>query len=516
MVLTMLEHFVSLVNTMNVLPTPKQAAILKALIEGASIRGTARMVGVSTTTVLKLLVDAGKLCSMYHEHVVRNLPCKRVEADEIWAFVGAKQKHATLPGQGDIWTFTAICATSKLVVSWLVGQRDADFACAFMEDVASRLAHRVQLTTDGHNMYLQAVEGAFGYYGVDYAMLVKKYAHAGQPGYSPPVCVGAEKTRVLGNPDRKLVSTSYVERSNLSIRMHMRRFTRLTNAHSKKFENHTFAVALHVMFYNFVRMHSTLRMSPAMAAGVSDRLWEMSDIVALIDALDRGHLAAAMLDVTDPEPLPTEHGVMIVKLLSASAEDLAQRVDAVQAQAEERADPARMNKGRESLEAALETTPIFNSEPALRIEDGCVDTASGAATSTPIEPNTDFVPHKARDSKVPDSSPDSEPPAPAPIESDWAPIMEFIAADVSQHSPFGDILSSLKYLSLSGETWPDYGQDDWDADDEEIQSPPTTHLVAAVDDLTDMPDYDSEDIDGMDDGAGDKQEPPPIARWTAT
>jgi IS1 family transposase len=275
---------------MNVLPIGKQAAILKALIEGSSIRGTARMVGVSTTTVLKLLVDAGKLCSIYHDQVVRNLPCKRVEADEIWAFVGAKAKNARLTSQGDIWTFTALCADTKLVVSWLVGQRDAEFACAFMEDTASRLANRVQLTTDGHNMYLQAVEGAFGYHGVDYAMLVKKYAHGGQPGYSPPVCIGAEKTRILGKPDRKLVSTSYVERQNLSMRLFSRRFTRLTNAYSRKIENHMHAVALYFFAHNFCRAHATLtrnaggvHTSPAMAVGLTDHVWKVEELLTLMD-----------------------------------------------------------------------------------------------------------------------------------------------------------------------------------------------------------------------------------------
>lgn len=286
----MLEHYIRLTVTMNVLPTHKQVAILKALIEGSSIRGTARMVGVSTTTVLKLLVDAGKLCSIYHDQVVRNLPCKRVEADEIWAFVGAKRKHAKHESQGDIWTFTALCSDSKMVVSWLVGPREVEFASAFMEDTASRLTHRVQLTTDGHNMYLQAVEGAFGYHGVDYAMLVKKYANSAVPGYSPPVCVGTEKTRILGNPDPKLVSTSYVERQNLSMRLFSRRFTRLTNAYSRKIENHMHAVALYFFAHNFCRAHATLtkaaggvHTSPAMAAGLTDHVWKVEELVALLD-----------------------------------------------------------------------------------------------------------------------------------------------------------------------------------------------------------------------------------------
>ncbi len=275
---------------MNVLPTCKQAAILKALIEGSSIRGTSRMVGVSTTTVLKLLVEAGKLCSIYHDHVVRNLPCKRVEADEIWAFVGAKAKNARLASQGDIWTFTGICSDSKLVVSWLVGARVVENAELFMEDLASRLAHRVQLTTDGHNMYLQAVEGAFGYHGVDYAMLVKKYKTGAVSGYSPPICIGAEKTRILGKPNPALISTSYVERQNLSMRLFSRRFTWLTNAYSRKIENHMHAVALYFFAHNFCRAHATLtkaaggvHTSPAMAVGLTDHVWKVEELVALLD-----------------------------------------------------------------------------------------------------------------------------------------------------------------------------------------------------------------------------------------
>jgi IS1 family transposase len=278
---------------MNTLPEAKRAAIVAALREGASIRATARMVRVSRTTVLKLLVEVGELCSIYQDHKLRNLACRRLEIDEIWAFVGAKARRAKQPGHGDIWTFTAIDAESKLLVTWFVGQREPEVAHGFMQDVAARLANRVQITTDGHAMYLSAVEDAFSYWGVDYAMLVKKYATPpldDRRKYSPPVCVGADKTAVLGRPDYSKVSTSYVERSNLTIRMQSRRYTRLTNAFSKKAENHAHAFALSAMYYNFCRKHQTLtrkaggvHTTPAMAAGVTDRVWKVEDILALMD-----------------------------------------------------------------------------------------------------------------------------------------------------------------------------------------------------------------------------------------
>ena len=233
----------------------------------------------------------GAACADYQDKVLRDLDSTRIECDEIWAFCYSKQKNVPeefkgTPGYGDVWTWTAIDADTKLIPSWLVGERTNKDAYFFLKDLHSRLKNRVQLTTDGHKAYLQAVEEAFGD-DIDYAQLVKLYGdvpEAIKAKYSPAECTGIKKTKITGNPDKAHVSTSYVERSNLTIRMHMRRFTRLTNAHSKKFENHAYAVALHVMFYNFTRIHSTLRMSPAMAAGVSGRLWEMSDIVALIDA----------------------------------------------------------------------------------------------------------------------------------------------------------------------------------------------------------------------------------------
>ena len=226
----------------------------------------------------------------YHDANVRNIEAKRVQVDEIWSFTYAKQKNvatakAAPDGAGDVWTWTAIDADSKLIVSYLIGGRDGECAMWFMDDLRSRLSNRVQLTSDGHNAYLQAVEGAFGA-DVDYAQLVKMYGVAPESAkgrYSPAECIGARKERIEGDPDPKHVSTSYVERSNLTIRMHVRRFTRLTNAFSKKVENHAYAVALHMMYYNFVRIHSTLRMTPAMAAGVTDRLWEIGDIVKLVE-----------------------------------------------------------------------------------------------------------------------------------------------------------------------------------------------------------------------------------------
>jgi IS1 family transposase len=280
-----------MILAMNKLDLATRTQILSLLCEGSSMRAITRVTGVSLNTVTKLLVDAGQACAAYHDETVRGVKATRVQCDEIWAFCYSKQRNvksakAAPEGAGDVWTWTALEASSKLMISYMVGGRDGEYALAFMDDLRQRITNRVQLTTDGHKAYLNAVEEAFGD-DVDYAQLVKLYGEAPEAfkgRYSPAQCVGARKEAVTGNPDKAHVSTSYVERSNLSIRMHSRRFTRLTNAHSKKFENHAWAVALHVMFYNFVRMHSTLRMSPAMAAGVSDRLWDMKDIVALIDA----------------------------------------------------------------------------------------------------------------------------------------------------------------------------------------------------------------------------------------
>lgn len=273
---------------MNKLTIEARARILHLLCEGMSIRAITRLTGASKNTVSKLLIDAGKACAAYHDANVRNVKAARVQVDEIWSFTYAKQKNVATAkeapeGAGDTWTWTALDADSKLIVSYLVGGRDAEYAMWFMDDLASRLATRVQLTSDGHKAYLQAVEGAFGC-DVDYAQLVKMYGPTiTAPGrYSPAECTGAKKVRVMGSPNIGDVSTSYVERQNLTIRMHMRRFTRLTNAFSKKVENHAHAVALHMMYYNFVRIHKTLRVTPAMAAGVTDKLWEIADIAQLV------------------------------------------------------------------------------------------------------------------------------------------------------------------------------------------------------------------------------------------
>ncbi len=281
---------------MNKLDRQARARILHLLCEGNSIRAVTRLTGASKKAVSKLMVDAGQAAAWYQDRVFVNLTCKRVQVDEIWAFVYAKQKNVPLakkapPQAGDVWTWTAIDADTKLIPSWFVGGRDSDAAMIFMEDLASRLANRVQLTSDGHRAYLEAVEGVFGS-DIDYAMLVKLYGPSGdgEKRYSPAECIGAVKHRIEGNPDPKYVSTSYAERSNLSVRMHTRRFTRLTNAFSKKIENHAHSVALFAMYYNFVRIHKTLRTTPAMAAGVTSRLWEIGDIVDVLEAWEASNV----------------------------------------------------------------------------------------------------------------------------------------------------------------------------------------------------------------------------------
>jgi IS1 family transposase len=285
---------------MNQLSTTTRCAIVRALVEGNSIRATARLTGTSKATVLKLLVDLGEMASLYQSHVLRNLPCKRIQCDEIWSFVGAKERavKAGAKQAGDVWTWTALCADTKLMVSYLVGKRDAQAARGFMDDLKGRLANRVQLTTDGHRAYLEAVDSAFGA-DIDYAMLIKLYGGAsdgsgsmsGQGKYSPAQVTGIIKEPILGNPVKADVSTSFVERQNLTMRMGMRRLTRLTNAFSKKVENHAHAVALHFLHYNFVRPHQTLTKArkgypttPAMAAGLAQHPWTVEELVALLDS----------------------------------------------------------------------------------------------------------------------------------------------------------------------------------------------------------------------------------------
>lgn len=276
---------------MNKLPVSKRVQILSLLCEGMAMRAISRICDVSINTVAKVLVDAGTVCAAFHDAKVRGVKAKRVQVDEIWSFTYAKQKNvptakAAPEGAGDTWTWTALDADSKLIVGWFVGGRDGECAREFMNDVAGRLANRVQLTSDGHRAYLEAVEGAFGA-DVDYAQLVKIYGaspDSTKGRYSPADCTGIVKTPVEGDPDPKHISTSFVERQNLTMRMHMRRFTRLTNAFSKKFESHVHMVALYTVFYNFTKIHKTLRVTPAMAAGLTEKLMTMEDVAALMDA----------------------------------------------------------------------------------------------------------------------------------------------------------------------------------------------------------------------------------------
>jgi IS1 family transposase len=276
---------------MNKLSIERRAQVIRCLVDGNSVRATVRIADVSTPTILKLLADVGAACSAYqHEHL-RSLTCKRIQCDEAWSFVYSKaknvpEKYRGLFGFGDVWLWTAICAGCKLIPAWHLGTRNADAAWFFMRGLASRLTSRVQLTTDGHRAYLDAVDGAFGTM-IDYAMLVKQYgnppATTPERRYSPAVCLGTERTVIHGNPDPAHISTSYGERSNLTIRMGNRRYIRLTNAFSKKVENHGHHLALHFMYYNYARQHQTLRVSPAMQAGVSDHLWSIEEIAGLPD-----------------------------------------------------------------------------------------------------------------------------------------------------------------------------------------------------------------------------------------
>jgi IS1 family transposase len=287
---------------MNKLSRDRRAQILGMMVEGNSIRAIVRMTGASKNTIVKLLEDAGEAFLSYHDQHVRGVTAKRVQCDEIWSFAGCNQKNVAKAkrkdlAHGDVWTWVAMDAETKLAISYLVGGRDSEYAMALMDDLRQRVTTRLQLTTDGHSPYLQAVEDAFGA-DIDYAMLIKLY---GEPPaspeaarrYSPSDCIGTQKRKVAGNPDPKHVSTSYVERQNLTMRMAIRRFTRLTNAFSKKVENHAHSVAIHFMHYNFVRIHQSLRITPAMAAGVTSKLWSITDMVQIIE--DREAFRAGML-----------------------------------------------------------------------------------------------------------------------------------------------------------------------------------------------------------------------------
>lgn len=281
------KHKYSYTIFMNKINKAKRAQIIHLLVEGNSMRATARVADVAFNTVAKLFIETAKACAEYQDTAFRNLTCKRLQLDEIWSFVYAKAKNVPdeKRGQaGDVWTWVAIDADTKLVPSWRIGSRDSATACEFVADLAGRLKNRVQITSDGHRPYLQAVEEAFGS-DVDFAQLIKIYGETveGQKRYSPADCIGAKKAKVIGNPDMCCVSTSFVERQNLTMRMSIRRFTRLTNAFSKKIENHALSVALHYMHYNFCRIHKTLRVTPAMAAGVTGHVWTVDEIVSLME-----------------------------------------------------------------------------------------------------------------------------------------------------------------------------------------------------------------------------------------
>ncbi|MBS0187249.1 MAG: IS1 family transposase [Planctomycetes bacterium] len=285
----------------NVLSVAERKQIVACLVEGTSIRATSRMTGFSKDTILKFLVEIGEVCESYHDENVRSVKAKRVQCDEIWSFCYAKDKNVPesmrgQPGVGDVWTWTALDSESKLMVSWYIGDRDAECAGRFMLDLSRRLAGRCQLTTDGHRVYERAVEDAFGW-AVDYAMLVKQYGEPREKEqrYSPCECIGAIKVPISGRPIRGYISTSHVERSNLTMRMGMRRFTRLTNAFSKKLANLRAAVALHFMHYNFCRVHQTLRVTPAMEAGLSKHIWDLEELVELLTAKESEAVAAGAL-----------------------------------------------------------------------------------------------------------------------------------------------------------------------------------------------------------------------------
>jgi IS1 family transposase len=279
--------------SMNRLTAEKRKQVVASLVEGNSIRATVRMTGVAKNTVVKLLLDLGTVCSVYQDRVMRDLPCERIQCDEIWAFCYAKQKNVPADkqgqfGYGDVWTWVAMDADTKLVPTYRIGSRDLRDASLFIADLASRLKHRVQLTTDGHHAYLLAVKDAFRG-EIDYAQLIKLYGKDpdAERRYSPAVCIGINGRTISGEPDADHISTSFVERQNLTMRMSMRRFTRLTNAFSKKVENLAAAVSLHFFFYNFCRVHKTLGTTPAVAAGVADHVWKLNELIGLLEEAER-------------------------------------------------------------------------------------------------------------------------------------------------------------------------------------------------------------------------------------
>jgi IS1 family transposase len=283
---------------MHCLTQAKKAQVIAAPVEGNSIRATVRMTGASKNAIQRLLAAIGPACEAYQNRALRNLPCRRIQCDEIWSFCYAKQKNVPEEKQGqfgfgDVWTRTALCADTKLICSWKIGTRGATTAYALMHDLARRLNHRIQLTTDGHRVYADAVESAFGS-EIDYAMLVKIYGadrEQGEARYSPAECMGCRTIPMSGNPKAKDISTSFVERQNLTMRMQMRRFTRLTNAFSKKIDNLGYAVALHFMHYNFCRVHQALRVTPAMEAGIANHVWNLDELVGLLGATMQGAAA---------------------------------------------------------------------------------------------------------------------------------------------------------------------------------------------------------------------------------
>jgi IS1 family transposase len=344
---------------MNKLDHEARAKIIHLLCEGQSIRAITRLTGASKNTVVRLLVDAGRACGEYQDRALRNLSCQRIQLDEIWSFVYSKQDHvkkakAAPANAGDAWTWTAICADTKLLISTLVGQRNTEYALLFVDDLKSRLTSRVQITSDGHRPYLAAVDTVFGD-DVDYAMLQKIYGSdpVGEKRYSPAICLGARKAIITGDPDPAHISTSYAERQNLTMRMHMRRFTRLTNAFSKKLENLAHQVALHQMFYNFVRVHQTLRVTPAMAAGVTDRLWEISDVIAVIEAWEAEYATAGITYEVGANRIG---GGFYVKVLPRYGEAMAPIYgfkDRAQAEAWIEADRAKHRPGRRPKIAQL-------------------------------------------------------------------------------------------------------------------------------------------------------------------